>query len=148
MSKFRNLRTMYFSHLFSIVMAFRVFHSNNNSSNRWLGHAKVVHIQFYQLVKNVFSHPLLWPGHPSPPMASLLFSLSSTDSLFSTSKAPSSFPSFHFLSNQSGFFYPRKPSLGPVLSFTGPILHPYFLSLSGRLRLLSTTTSSLQMKLH
>lgn len=123
MLKLRNLRTMDFSHLFSIVTSFRVFHSNNNGSNRQLKHAKPVHIQFYRSVKNVFSHPQLWPGHPTPPVASLLFSLSSADSQFSTSKAPSSFPSFHFLSNQSVFFQQRNPSFSPFFHRPPSFIH-------------------------
>lgn len=138
MSKLRNPRTKDLSHLFSIVTSFKVFHSNNNGSNRGLRHAKPIHIQFYQLVKNVFSHPQLWPGHPTPPVASLLFSLSRADSSFSTSKAPSSFPSFHFLSNQSVFFQPRNPFV-PSFHSLAPNLHPYSLTLPSRLRSLSTT---------
>lgn len=144
MLNLRNLRTMDFSHLFSIVMSFRLSHSNNNGSNRQLRHAKPVHIQFYQLVKNVFSHPQLWPGHPSPRVASLLFSLSNADSSFLASKAPSRFPSFHFLSNQS--ILPAKKSFIQSFHSLPPILHPYHLSLvQHQLRPLSTTYFSPKM---
>lgn len=113
MSKLGNLRTVDFSHLFSIVCPSEFFTTTMDLTDDL--HAKPVHIQFYQLVKNVFSHPQLWPGHPLPASGLTIVHPIKCRLLVLSFKGPLQFSQPCFLSNQSVVFQPRNPSFSSLI---------------------------------
>lgn len=122
----RKLKPMDFSHLFSIVTSFRVFHSNNNGSKSATQACKNSSDSTLPGGKNAPSHPQLWPAHPSVPAASLLFSLSNVDPSSQLQRPPPVF--LTFIPSLTSCILPAKMSFlrsegSP--SFQGPNLDHY-----------------------